>query len=43
MSKQKIYNKLVRNKIPDIIHTDGRTCLCETLTQEKYLQCLDKN
>ena len=42
MSKQKIYNKLVRDKIPDIIRTDGRTCLCETLTQEEYLHCLNE-
>ncbi len=42
MSKKKTYNKLVRDKIPDIIRADGKTCLCETLSQGEYLRCLDE-
>lgn len=37
----KEYNKLVRDRIPDIIEADGKRCVCETLSQEKYLSMLD--
>lgn len=31
------YNKLVRDKIPDIIATEGKTCVCETLSDDEYI------
>lgn len=37
----KIYNKLVRDRIPEIIEKDGKTCICETLSQEQYIAMLD--
>ena len=37
----KIYNKLVRDKIPEIIGKSGKTCTVETLTDEKYIAMLD--
>lgn len=36
------YNKLVRDKIPEIIQTSGKTCETEILSDEEYLQMLDK-
>ena len=35
------YNKLVRDRIPEIIETSGKTCTVETLTDEKYIAMLD--
>ena len=37
-----IYNKLVRDKIPEIIEVSGKTCETEILSDEEYLQMLDK-
>ena len=37
----KVYNKLVRDKIPEIIEKSGKTCTVETLTDEKYIAMLD--
>lgn len=37
----KAYNKLVRDKIPEIIESSGKTCSVETLTDEKYIAMLD--
>ena len=37
-----IYNKLVRDKIPEIIEKSGKTCETEILSDEEYLQMLDK-
>lgn len=37
----KKYNKLVRDRIPDIISSDGKTCITETLSDEEYLKMLD--
>lgn len=37
----KIYHKLVRDRIPEIIEKDGKTCVCETLSQEQYIAMLD--
>lgn len=31
------YNKLVRDKIPDIIAAEGKTCVCETLSDDDYI------
>lgn len=38
---EKIYNKLVRDKIPEIIQKDGKTCSTEILDNEKYIEMLD--
>lgn len=35
--KQVKYNKLVRDRIPEIIEADGKTCTCEILSDEDYL------
>ena len=37
-----IYNKLVRDKIPSIIHKTGGTCITSTLSDKEYLLELDK-
>ena len=37
-----IYNKLVRDKIPEIIEASGKTCETKILSDEEYLQMLDK-
>lgn len=37
-----IYNKLVRDKIPQIIECTGKTVYCHTLSEEEYLSELDK-
>lgn len=37
----KIYHKLVRDRIPEIIGADGKTCVCETLSQDQYVAMLD--
>ena len=34
----KVYNKLVRDRIPEIIEASGKTCLTATLSDEAYLQ-----
>jgi len=36
-----IYNKLVRDHIPEIIEADGKICVTETLSDAKYLELLD--
>ena len=37
----KVYNKLVRDKIPQIIEADGKTCKTEILDEKKYLEMID--
>lgn len=37
----KAYYKLVRDRIPEIIEADGKTCVCETISDEDYLRLLD--
>ena len=37
-----IYNKLVRDKIPEIITASGKTCSTEILSADRYLEMLDK-
>ena len=37
----KIYPKLVRDRIPEIIEKDGKSCICETLSQKQYIAMLD--
>ena len=41
MIKIKTYNKLVRDKIPEIIESHGQTCKTEILDDEMYLRMLD--
>jgi len=36
------YNKLVRDRIPEIIEAGGQTCVCETLDDAEYLRMLDE-
>ena len=38
----KICHKLVRDRIPEIIEADGKTCTWETLSEVAFLQLLDK-
>ena len=42
MAEKTIYNKLVRDKIPEIIEASGKTCETEILSDEEYLKMLDK-
>ena len=41
MAEKIIYNKLVRDKIPEIIEASGKTCETEILLDEEYLKMLD--
>lgn len=36
-----VYNKLVRDRIPEIIENDGKTCRIEILTDEEYIKMVD--
>ena len=36
------YNKLVRDRIPEIIEKSGNKCSTEILSDEKYIEMLDK-
>ena len=38
---KKSYNKLVRDKIPEIIEKNGSKCTCRIMSEETYLDCLD--
>ena len=38
----KVYNKLVRDRIPEIIEASGKSCLTATLSDESYLHMLDQ-
>lgn len=35
------YNELVRDKIPEIIESDGKTCKTELLSDEEYIKMID--
>lgn len=37
----KIFNKLVRDYIPEIIETDKKTCITKILSADQYLKMLD--
>ena len=37
----KTYNKLVRDRIPEIIEASGAECKTEILSDEKYLEMID--
>ena len=36
------YNKLVRDRIPEIIEASGKQCVCSTLSDTDYLTMLDQ-
>ena len=36
-----VYNKLVRDKIPEIIEKSGKQCIIETMDKKTYLEFLD--
>ena len=36
------YHKLVRDRIPEIIEKQGKTCVTEVLSQEAYIQMVDE-
>lgn len=38
---EKEYDKLVRDKIPEIIETAGKTCEIEILTDDEYIKMID--
>lgn len=37
----KVYNKLVRDKIPEIIEADGKCCKTKILSDGEYLKMID--
>lgn len=37
----KVYSKLVRDKIPEIIEADGKCCKTEILSDEEYIKMID--
>ena len=40
---EQIYNKLVRDKIPEIIKNNGEEPIIEILSDERYKEELEKN
>lgn len=38
----KAYHKLVRDRIPEIIEADRKTCVFETLSDEEYIYLLEQ-
>ena len=38
----KVYNKLVRDRIPEIIKSDGKHCSTYVLSDDEYIKELDK-
>ena len=41
MKKHTVHNKLVRDRIPEIIEASGKTCVTEVLPQDAYIRALD--
>lgn len=39
---KKTYNKLVRDRIPEIIKGNGQECVTEILSDEEYIKSLDE-
>lgn len=39
--QNKTYNKLVRDRIPEIIQATGKSCTTEILSDEQYIEMLD--
>ena len=40
--KERIYNKLVRDNIPDVIREKGETPVIRALEDEEFLRCLEE-
>ena len=38
----KVYNKIVRDRIPEIVENSGKECVTAVLSDEDYLRMLDK-
>ena len=38
----KTYNKLVRDRIPEIIESTGKSCLTRVLSDAEYIRMLDE-
>lgn len=38
---RKVYNKLVRDNIPDIIENSGKKCVTRILMEEDYIEALE--
>ena len=38
---RKVYKKLVRDRIPEIIRASGKTCTTEVLSDADYIQAID--
>ena len=41
VKKHTVHNKLVRDRIPEIIEASGKTCVTEVLPNDAYIQALD--
>ena len=41
MKKHTIHNKLIRDRIPEIIESSGRSCITEVLSGDAYIRALD--
>ena len=41
MKKHTVYNKLVRDRIPEIIEDSGRKYITQVLPEDAYIQALD--
>ena len=41
MKKHTVHNKLVRDRIPEIIEASGRKCITQVLPDDAYIQALD--
>ena len=41
MKKRTVHNKLVRDRIPEIIEASGRTCVATMLPDDAYIRALD--
>lgn len=41
MKKHTVHNKLVRDRIPEIIEASGRKCITQVLPNDAYIQALD--
>ncbi|MGF9964595.1 nucleoside triphosphate pyrophosphohydrolase [Bacillus rhizoplanae] len=37
-----VYNKLVRDRIPEIIESNGKTCTTRTLNEKEYIEAVCK-
>jgi predicted house-cleaning noncanonical NTP pyrophosphatase (MazG superfamily) len=38
---KRIYHKLIRDRIPEIIETQGQCCIVKQLSDEEYLEMVD--